>query len=171
MSTIINQVIFETPLGSMIAVADQDALYILEFLDRKRLESEMVRLKQRTQSTILSGTTEPLIAIQKELKQYFAGTLSAFKTPFVLQGSPFQQAAWHALCQIPYGETRSYLDQATHIGRPSAYRAVANANGANQLAIIVPCHRIINHNGRLGGYGGGLARKEWLLKLEKTHAK
>jgi len=102
------------------------------------------------------------------LTAYFDGKLKEFQTPLFLLGSPFQKQVWEALNKIPFGETSSYLDIAKRIGRPAACRAVAQANGANQLAIIIPCHRVINHNGELGGYGGGITRKEWLLNLENT---
>jgi len=157
-----------TPLGLMVAIANKDALYLLEFVDGRGVDREIERLQQQTKSTIIHGTTAPLVSIEQELQAWFDGTLKVFKTPWLLMGSPFQQEVWNALCHIPYGETRSYLEQAMSIGRPSACRAVANANGANQLAIIIPCHRIINSNGALGGYGGGIARKQWLIKHEKS---
>jgi O-6-methylguanine DNA methyltransferase len=86
-----------------------------------------------------------------------------------MHGSPFQKLVWNELLNIPYGETRSYLEEANAIGKPTSYRAVANANGANKLAIIIPCHRIINNNGEIGGYGGGIARKKWLLEHETRY--
>jgi AraC family transcriptional regulator of adaptative response/methylated-DNA-[protein]-cysteine methyltransferase len=101
------------------------------------------------------------------LDNYFAGKLKQFKTPIFWSGSVFQKIVWDALVRIPYGETRSYADVAASLGKPSAFRAVANANGANPLAIVVPCHRVINTDGGLGGYGGGLARKKWLIDHEK----
>jgi len=159
----------DTPLGSMVAIASDDALYLLEFVDCRGLEREVERLRQRTKLAIIPGTTAPIVSIEQELKAWFDGTLRVFKTPLFLLGSSFQQSVWEALCRIPYGETRSYLEQAVAIERPSACRAVANANGANQLAIIIPCHRIINSNGGLGGYGGGIARKQWLIDHEKQH--
>ncbi|WED42303.1 bifunctional transcriptional activator/DNA repair enzyme AdaA [Legionella cardiaca] len=159
----------DTCLGPMLAIANDDALHLLEFIDRRGLEREVDRLRQRLKATIIPGTTKPIALIEQELKAYFAGTLQQFKTPLFFLGSPFQKSVWEALCRIPYGETRSYVEQATVVGRPTAYRAVANANGANQLAIVVPCHRIINSNGELGGYGGGLARKHWLISHEKQH--
>lgn len=153
----------------MLAISDDTALYLLEFMDRKGLEQELDRLKKRTQSELIPARATPIVAIEQELIAYFKGTLKHFKTPLHLQGSPFQQDAWKALMLIPYGETRSYKEQATAIGKPSAYRAVANANGANQIAIVIPCHRIINLNGNLGGYGGGIAKKQWLIDHEKKH--
>ncbi|MDI9819334.1 MULTISPECIES: bifunctional transcriptional activator/DNA repair enzyme AdaA [unclassified Legionella] len=158
----------DTALGPMIAIADDERLYLLEFVMRRGLEREVERLRSRG-FAIIPGYTAPLTSIEVELKAYFEGRLKAFKTPYRLFGSPFQQQVWQALCQIPYGETRSYLDIAKFIGKQSAFRAVAQANGANQLAIIIPCHRVINENGQLGGYGGGIARKEWLINLEKTN--
>ncbi len=152
-----------TIIGDMIAIADDRFLYILEFLDNKLLERKMRDIK------ISTGTSDPLTSIQSELKSYFEGTLNKFKTPIHMQGSSFQKLAWKELLNIPYGETRSYLEEATNIGKPSSYRAVANANGANRLAIIIPCHRIINNNGEIGGYGGGLPRKKWLLDHEKKY--
>jgi AraC family transcriptional regulator of adaptative response/methylated-DNA-[protein]-cysteine methyltransferase len=163
---LLKSVWIDTVLGPMIAMADDAALYLLEFAARKGLEREMDRLRQRG-FTITPGHTSPLASIEAELKAYFEGNLTQFKTPYRLFGSSFQQQVWQALCQIPYGETRSYAQQSASIGKPSGYRAVANANGANQLAIVIPCHRVIASDGSLGGYGGGLAVKEWLLEHEK----
>ncbi len=157
-----------TPLGPMLAIADENALYLLEFVDnRSRLEREIKKLHINTQSTIEPGNTAALISIDSELKAYFEGSLQVFKTSLHLSGTPFQKLAWSALQKIPFGETRSYLDQAKAINKPTACRAVANANGANQMAIIIPCHRISNSNGKLGGYGGGISRKQWLIDHEK----
>ncbi len=159
----------DTPLGPMLAIADDKALHLLEFVKRRGLEREIERLRIKTKSAIIPGSTDPTISIEKELKSYFEGSLKAFKTPINLLGSPFQELVWEALMCIPYGETRSYAQEAIAIGKPSACRAVANANGANQLAIVIPCHRIINSNGDLGGYGGGIAHKKWLLDHEKKN--
>lgn len=157
----------ETPLGPMVAIANDDALYLLEFGDQHNLEWRIKRLSGKLNCLITSGETKPIIAIQKELKAYFEGKLTTFKTPLFFLGSPFQKQVWGALQKIPYGETRSYAEQAQLIGKASAFRAVANANGANPLAIIIPCHRVIRTNGDLGGYGAGIERKKWLLSHEK----
>ncbi len=157
----------DTRLGPVIAIADEERLYLLEFVDRRGLEREVERLRQRTKSAIVPGCTTPIDMVEKELHQYFAGKLSQFKTPLFLLGSPFQKHVWEELQKIPPGETRSYSDIAIAVGRPMAFRAVAQANGANQIAILIPCHRVINANGELGGYGGGLTRKKWLLNHEK----
>ncbi len=156
----------DTPLGPMLAVSDEEALHLLEFVERRGLEREIERLRFQTKSAIIPGETSPINSIKKELPLYFEGLLKEFKTPLRLLGSPFQKLVWEELLRIPYGETRSYADQSQSIGKPSACRAVANANGANQLAIVIPCHRIINSNGDLGGYGGGIARKQWLIDHE-----
>ncbi len=158
----------DTPLGPMIAIASDEALYLIEFVDCRGLERKIERLRIRTQSVIIPGYTPPINLLEKELKAYFAGTLKEFHTPLFFLGSPFQKFVWEELKKIPFGETRSYLDVAKAVARPTAFRAVAHANGSNQLAIIIPCHRVINSNGELGGYGGGLIRKQWLLNHEKV---
>lgn len=157
----------DTRLGPMLAVADEDALYLLEFVDRRGLEREIERLRQKTQAAILPGTCAPIASLEHELREYFEGKLTTFQTPIRCLGTPFEQRVWDQLMKIPPGQTRSYRDIAEALGEPSAPRAVARANGANQLAIIVPCHRVIYANGELGGYGGGAARKRWLLEHEK----
>lgn len=157
----------DTPLGPMLAIGDEQALYLLEFVDRRGLEREVERLRKKIKSAIIPGHTQPIRSIENELKSYFKGTLIEFKTPLFLLGSPFQKRVWEELKKIPSGETRSYSEIATEIGQRTAFRAVANANGANQFAIIIPCHRVINTNGELGGYGGGLTRKKWLINHEK----
>ena len=156
-----------TPLGPMLVIADETGLYLLEFVECRGLEREVERLRQKTQTEIITGCTSPINAIKTELQQYFEGNLKALNTPFFLLGTPFQNQVWEELKNIPYGETSSYSDIATAVGRPSAFRAVAQAIGANQLALIIPCHRVINANGNLGGYAGGIERKKWLLNHEQ----
>ncbi len=160
----------DTRLGPMIAIADDEALYLLEFVDRRGLEREIEKLRTRTKSAIIPGCTPPISQIERELADYFAGQLRAFRTPVACVGTDFQQLVWNALQQIPSGETRSYSQIAACIGNPSAVRAVARANGANQLAIVIPCHRVIGANGDLTGYAGGLTRKKWLINHEKAGA-
>ena len=161
----------DTPLGPMIAIANETALYLLEFVDRRGLELEVERLRARTKSAILPGSSPPLKSIEMELKAYFDGTLRTFKTPLFLMGSPFQKRVWDALLHIPYGETKSYKEQAAIIEHPTATRAVANANGANQIAIVIPCHRVIGSSGTLTGFAGGMAMKRQMLELEKVMLK
>lgn len=109
---------------------------------------------------------EPLRQAMDELRRYLAGEHLQFSCPLDLRGTPFQVAVWEALYCIPYGQTRSYAQIAEAVGSPKAVRAVGAANGANPVAVIVPCHRVIGSNGTLTGYGGGLPMKHWLLALE-----
>lgn len=157
----------DTRLGPMLAIADETVLYLLEFVDRRGLEREIERLRQSTRSAIIPGHTAPIESIERELQSYFEGTLDAFTTPVHMLGTPFQRQVWNELMCIPKGQTRSYAEMAERIGNPSAVRAVGRANGANQLAIIIPCHRVVQKGGDLGGYAGGLARKQWLLDHER----
>lgn len=156
-----------TKLGPMLAISDEETLYLLEFVERKGLERELEKFKKDTKAIIIPGRTKPLDLIEKELDAYFNGTLKEFKTPISLLGTPFQKCVWEELQRIPHSQTRSYGDMALSIGRPTAFRAVARANSTNKLAIVVPCHRVINSNGDLGGYAGGIVRKEWLITHEK----
>lgn len=160
----------ETPIGTMLAVGDEMRLHLLEFFDRKALPAELARLRQACRSAIDFGACASIAAIRAELDAYFAGTLTAFATPLALAGSAFTRKVWDALREIPAGETLSYGALAVRIGRPEAARAVARANGANQLAILIPCHRVIGADGAMTGYGGGLWRKQWLLRHEQRHA-
>ncbi|MFC0189525.1 bifunctional transcriptional activator/DNA repair enzyme AdaA [Fictibacillus aquaticus] len=157
----------DTELGPMIAIADDKALYLLEFIDRRGLEREVERLRQKTKAAIVPGDTSPITSIRHELDLYFSGRLDRFETPVHMIGSDFQKNVWKELLKISPGSTASYSSIAAALGRPSSYRAVARANGTNQLAVIIPCHRVINANGDLCGYAGGLARKEWLINHEK----
>lgn len=158
----------DTALGPMLAIADDEKLYLLEFVDKRSLAREVERLRKKLHAAIVPGENKILKSIAKEIVDYFSGKSVIFKTPIQLMGSAFQKQVWEELLKIPPGETRSYVEIAKAVKKPTAYRAVANANGANQLAIIVPCHRVINVNGALGGYAGGVARKQWLLDLEKN---
>lgn len=159
----------ETPLGAMIAVTDAHALYLLEFFDRKGLPNELKRL-QAKRGPISVGRYQTTDQITSELEHYFGGTFSVFDTPLAQLGSDFTRGVWQALQDIPRGETRSYGAIAKIVGRPTASRAVARANGANQIAIVVPCHRVIGADGSLTGYGGGRWRKQWLIDHERKLA-
>jgi AraC family transcriptional regulator of adaptative response/methylated-DNA-[protein]-cysteine methyltransferase len=159
-----------TPLGPMVAATSDEALYLLEFADRRMLETQIRRLQSSLQCAFVPGTSPLLKQIESELAAYFSGTLRKFDTPLELPGSPFQQQVWRHLLQIPYGTTASYEGLARDLGRAGAQRAVGRANGDNRLAIVVPCHRVIRSDGQLCGYGGGLRRKEWLLDHERANA-
>jgi len=156
----------DTPLGPMIAGATDAGLCLLEYTDRRMLERQFEGLRRRFPSGLVPATHPHLTTIQMELAEYFAGTRRHFSVPVDARGTVFEMRVWEALTGIPYGETRSYADIARQVGSPAAVRAVGRANGMNAVAIVVPCHRVVNKNGALGGYGGGLWRKRRLLHLE-----
>lgn len=156
-----------TPLGLMIAVADEEALFFLDFMDRAGLQIKLDRLQQKMQSTIVFASVNPLVSIEEELSKYFNKEIDHFRTPVQLLGSGFQKQVWQELQNISFGETRAYAEIAHAVGKKTACRAVARANSTNSLAIIVPCHRVIQKNGGLGGYAGGIFRKQWLLDHER----
>jgi AraC family transcriptional regulator of adaptative response/methylated-DNA-[protein]-cysteine methyltransferase len=157
----------ETELGIMIAGAVDDGVCLLEFSDRRMLNTEYKDLERYLKTTITEGESFHFITIRKELQEYFKGTRQEFSVPLVTPGTPFQQAVWKELLNIPYGTTRSYNQQSHALGKPESIRAVANANGMNRISIIIPCHRVIGSDGHLTGYGGGLKRKKWLLDHER----
>lgn len=156
-----------TPIGRMLALADECCLYLLEFDNRRGLEREIERLRSRLNARIIHGTNTLLQQLEQELAAYFSGTFAGFTIPLYLSGSDFQQAVWNLLQKIPLGEMLTYKDLALALGDIKKVRAVGNANGANQIAILIPCHRVIASDGSLGGYGGGMERKKYLLELEK----
>jgi AraC family transcriptional regulator of adaptative response/methylated-DNA-[protein]-cysteine methyltransferase len=152
----------------MFACASKQGLCLLEFTDRRMLETEFKDLQKRLNVAILPGDNIFLDQVQNEIREYFQGKRIQFTVPLHTPGTDFQQSVWNALQEIPYGQTRSYKQQAQALGNPKAIRAVASANGKNRIAIIIPCHRVIGSDGSLVGYGGGLHRKKWLLELEET---
>ncbi|CAN5619461.1 trifunctional transcriptional activator/DNA repair protein Ada/methylated-DNA--[protein]-cysteine S-methyltransferase [soil metagenome] len=159
-----------TPLGPMVAGTLGDAVCLLEFADRRMLPTQLRTLEDRLKCVFVPGETPAFRKLTLELEAWFDGKLHAFSTPIHMAGTPFQEAAWAELLRIPRGTTRSYAEQAAALGRPTAVRAVARANGANRIAIVVPCHRVVGSDGRLRGYGGGVARKRALLALEGWEA-
>jgi AraC family transcriptional regulator, regulatory protein of adaptative response / methylated-DNA-[protein]-cysteine methyltransferase len=159
-----------TSLGAMLALASDDGLHLLEFVDRRGLEKEIERLRKKQRCVIVPGDNPHLQHITVDLIEYFSGRSLRFKTKIITTGSDFQQAVWSELQNIPPGNTRTYADMAARIGKPSAVRAMGRANGDNVLSIIVPCHRVIGADGSLTGYGGGLPRKQWLLEHERKFA-
>jgi len=155
-----------TPLGPMLAGAVPAGICLLEFVDRRMMETQLARLRRQLQAELVPGASPHFDALQRQLDEYFAGARRTFDLPLVLTGTPFQRRVWAALLEIPYGATRAYAEQAAAVGAPRAVRAVARANGDNRVSIIVPCHRVIGRDGALTGYGGGLWRKRFLLDLE-----
>jgi AraC family transcriptional regulator, regulatory protein of adaptative response / methylated-DNA-[protein]-cysteine methyltransferase len=160
----------ETPLGSMLAIADDAGLRLLEFVDRRALERELSILRTRLQTNVVPGEHRHLTALQKQLADYFSGKNLEFTVPVAPVGSRFQLRDWKLLQTIPLGETRSYSWMAEQLGDKEMRRAVGRANGENMLCIIIPCHRVIRADGTLCGYGGGLWRKKWLLEHERRWA-
>ncbi|MGH8014982.1 MAG: bifunctional transcriptional activator/DNA repair enzyme AdaA [Candidatus Zixiibacteriota bacterium] len=156
-----------TPLGTMVAAATEAGICLLEFADRRMLETELKYLRKKLDASIIQGKNKQLDGLESQLTQYFEGKLKKFSLPLVTPGTDFQKTVWSELQKIPHGTTRSYKQVAELIKQPSAIRAVANANGMNRIAIMIPCHRVIGNDGHLTGYGGGLWRKKWLLDHEQ----
>ena len=156
----------ETPLGPMVAGAVAEGICLLEFTDRRMLETQLARVGESFRLPVLPGDNVTLRQLRVELAEYFARKRNTFTVPLVYPGTPFEQTVWNGLLRIPYGETCSYRDLAQALGRNGAARAVGAANGRNRIAILIPCHRVVNQDGDLGGYGGGLWRKRILLDLE-----
>lgn len=157
---------FITPIGAMIAVTDAQYVHLLQFTDMPKLARHIQKLQQRLHATIEPGTNAVTKQLAHELEQYFAGTLHNFTVPIKTYGTSFQLRTWQTLQTVPYGTTASYAQLAQMVYHPTAHRAVANANGTNDLIIIIPCHRIIRNGGQLGGYGAGVERKQWLIEHE-----
>ncbi len=159
--------LLETPLGPMLAAATGDALCQLEFADPPRLPAGYHQMRRHFGLPVVPGDNAVLERSRRELGEYFAGTRRDFSVPVTLSGTVFQQRVWQELRRIPYGQTISYTAVAQRLGSPAAVRAVARANGANRLYVLVPCHRVVAANGALSGYGGGVWRKRRLLELEQ----
>jgi AraC family transcriptional regulator of adaptative response/methylated-DNA-[protein]-cysteine methyltransferase len=150
-------------------VAADDGVHLLEFAERRGLPRELERLRAR-RGVVCVGDHPLLDLLGVELQRYFAGAVGDVDVLLAPQGTPFERAVWRELRAIPCGATRSYAAVAAAVGRPTAVRAVARANGANTVAIAVPCHRVIGADGALTGYGGKLWRKQWLLEHERRYA-
>ncbi|HLF33342.1 MAG TPA: methylated-DNA--[protein]-cysteine S-methyltransferase [Cyclobacteriaceae bacterium] len=163
---VINMHRFSTPLGPMIACAVEEGICLVEFTDRRMLESELKDLKVRLGANILYGYNKHFAALEKQMREYFEGTRKSFNLPLLTPGSQFQNLVWEHLLKIPYGETRTYKGMALALENKNAVRAVARANGMNRIAIIIPCHRVIGEDGSMTGYSGGISRKRWLIDFE-----
>ena len=157
-----------SPLGPLVAGATADGICLLEFTDRRMLEAEFAAVRKLFDAPVVPGSNTHLESLEVELASYFARSLRAFSVPLVYPGTAFQRRVWKQVLAIPYGETRSYQQISVAIGQPGAVRAVGRANGLNRIAILMPCHRLVTKDGTLGGYGGGLRRKQYLLDLERS---
>jgi O-6-methylguanine DNA methyltransferase len=155
----------DSPVGALVMAATDEGLVFLEFASEERLARQIGSLTRHF--GVSRGGDHPIIdRAMTELAEYFAGTRRQFEVPLVIRGSPFQESVWRELLRIPYGETRAYADVADTLGLKNGQRAVGLANGQNRIAIIIPCHRVIERSGGLRGYGGGLWRKKLLLGHE-----
>lgn len=159
--------LLDTPLGPMLAAADDRTVCHLEFVDRSGLTRSHDLLRRHFNRPVLPGDSAVIEQLRRELGEYFNGQRRGFDVVLQPRGTPFQERVWRALREIPYGATESYATVALRIGSPSAVRAVARANATNRLHILIPCHRVIGRDGRLSGYAGGVGRKHRLLELER----
>ncbi len=160
---------FNSPLGPMYACSTSQGICLLEFTDRRMLETEFRDLQRRLNAKIVAGENEHIVQLKRELQEYFEGTRKTFDVKLHTPGSDFQNAVWNLLLQVPFGTTVSYMEQAIKMNAPRAVRAVASANGHNRVCIVIPCHRVIGSDGNLTGYAGGLERKRWLLEHESKN--
>lgn len=156
-----------SPLGPLLAIADHASICLLEFVDRRAIEAQVRALRRRIPGVVIPGTNPILDRLSKQLDAYFSGRELALDLPIRIAGTPFQQRVWEELRRLPVGCTCSYAELAKRIGRGTAVRAVARANGDNRLALLIPCHRVIGSDGKPVGYGGGVWRKTWLLEHER----
>jgi AraC family transcriptional regulator of adaptative response/methylated-DNA-[protein]-cysteine methyltransferase len=159
----------DTPIGRMMIGASQSALVLADFSERPMMPSQLASVRRRIGPTV-NGDSPLLRQAEHELGEYFAGRRATFDVPLDAPGSAFQERVWSELRAIPYGETISYRQLAEHVDATRAWRAVGRANGSNRLAVMIPCHRVVAAGGGLGGYGGGLDAKRYLLDLERRHA-
>ncbi len=161
--------VIKTPLGDMFCAATSKGICLLSFFGQENLEKQIEKIQLFFEAEAIPAHNKYFECLQKELNEYFEGKLIDFTIPLQLLGTPFQQDVWKILRSIPYGETISYKEEAELLKKPNASRAVANANAKNMISILIPCHRIIQSNGKLGGYSGGIDKKYLLLELEKKH--
>lgn len=157
----------QTVVGRLVFGATDDAVCLLQFTEPDRLSEHIEALRARYVDCAVNEDHPLLRVLRSQLEEYFAGRRRAFDVPLRFSGTAFQEKVWSTLQRIPFGQTCSYLELAKQVGDVEATRAVGAANGANPIAIVIPCHRVINANGRIGGYGGGLWRKRVLLDLEQ----
>ena len=159
----------DSQVGPLVSAATDEGLCLLEFGEPARLGPQLAALTRWFGSRFIFGRNEHLDRTDHELEEYFGGVRRRFDVPLVVRGTPFQETAWRRLLEIGYGETTSYSALAATIGSRNGQRAVGLANGQNRIAIIIPCHRVVERSGGLCGYGGGLWRKKLLLELERRH--
>ncbi|VAW39634.1 Methylated-DNA--protein-cysteine methyltransferase [hydrothermal vent metagenome] len=167
--TVVNVLRFSSPIGSIVACATEKGVCFLGFIGQKRIEKQFTEIQTQCNAIILPGKNRHLSKVKREISEYFAGSRKIFSAALDIIGTDFRKKVWAELLNIPYGKTVSYKEQAIAMNNIKAIRAVASANGANKIAIIIPCHRVIGSNGSLTGYAGGLHKKSWLLNFEKNN--
>lgn len=162
---------YKSPCGDIIVGSIDDELCLCDWVNRKNRETIDRRMRRILKADMQQGTSSVIELAIQQFDEYFSGERKSFDIPLRFAGTDFQQLVWKELCRIPYGQTASYGEVAVRIGMPTSVRAVANANGANAIAIFVPCHRVIGSNKTLTGYAGGLEAKQFLLDQERyfTH--
>ena len=159
---------FTTPLGPMFVCATENGICLLEFVDRRMLETEFKDLQRLLNANIIAGENEHIRQAEEEIAEYFAGKRKTFDVRLETPGTDFQNSVWKCSRTIDFGTTVTYQQQAAKINRPKAVRAVASANGCNRVCIIIPCHRVVGKDGKMSGYGGGIERKRWLIEHEQN---
>ncbi len=157
---------FSSAIGSMIACATEKGVCFLGFIGQKKLEKHLESIAKEFNAILLPGKNQHLTLVKKEMNEYYQGSRTKFSVPLDIIGTEFRKKVWNELLNIPYGKTISYKEQSERMKRPKAIRAMATANGANRISIIIPCHRVIGSNGSLTGYAGGVQKKSWLLNFE-----
>lgn len=160
----------ETLLGKMTACSVAEGICMLSFGDKAFNAGELKFLAKYFNYSVIEGENEHLRILRQQVEEYFKGTRKEFTLKLAAPGTIFQKSVWNELLTIKYGCTRSYMEQSAALGVPGSVRAVANANGKNRIAIVIPCHRIIGSDGSLTGYAGGLDKKKWLLTHEEKYS-
>ena len=158
----------ETPVGIMLAAGDDNHLYMLNYIEQSSMERKAAVIQKKLQARLEMGDASTIRSVTREMKEYFDGKRQEFETPVAMVGTSFQMRVWTELRRVPFGSTIIYAELAKRIEKPAAFRAVAQASSQNPLAIVIPCHRVINNDGSLGGYSAGLDRKRWLLDFEQS---
>ena len=162
--------VVDSPVGEFVAGASSEGCCVFEFHDRGGFDRIKTRVEKRHKTSMVKGSHRFIDEMVSQVREYFDGARKEFSLQLDLKGTPFERSVWDQLLKIPYGSTRSYGQLAALLGKRGAARAVGRANGSNYLPIIIPCHRVIEADGSLRGYGGGLWRKKFLLELEKNQS-
>ncbi|MCC8116376.1 MAG: methylated-DNA--[protein]-cysteine S-methyltransferase [Planctomycetes bacterium] len=159
----------DSPIGTVLVAGDEAGLRLVLYTDQNTMIRKLALVQKKLKARLELASSPVVDSARRELEEYFAGVRRTFETPLALSGTVFQERVWQALREIPYGETATYADLAGSIGKPAAFRAVAQANAQNPIDIIVPGHRVVNTGGEIGGYNAGVDRKKWLLEFEQNN--